>query len=415
MLELNIANARLSERIVSKTIPADRDYFIWDTELKGFGLKVTMTGRKVYIVQYRTGGRKTPTRRYTIGQHDSPWTPSTARMEAKKILHHVQSGRDPIVELKDKERMHEEMRFDLYSKKFFEFYARREWADGTIKNQESNLRRWVVPFFRTKPIPEISRRDISQMLDQLPPDSQALKRTVFMLMRGIFKWALDRGDIEQSPIAGMRTPPSVSSRNRVLTDHEILYMAALADDLGFVWGAFFRLLILTGQRRSEIAQLSWTELDRKGRIWILPSERTKNRREHRIPLCDLFVAELDAIAKGADWPKVGFVLTHGQGRPVSGFSKTKRRFEQILDNASEEPLPEWRPHDIRRTVATNLQRLGTRFEVTEAILNHVSITRAGVAGVYQLHDWADEKRLALEAWEAHLLCLLDEWNASGLQ
>jgi len=148
--------------------------------------------------------------------------------------------------------------------------------------------------------------------------------------------------------------------------------------------------------------MSWTELHRRERVWIIPAARAKNRAAHIVPLAPAVILELDALSTSAEWPNAGLVFTVTGKTPVSGISKAKARLDreiaQVASIAERPPIAHWRLHDLRRTVATGLQRLGIRFEVTESVLNHVSGARAGVAGVYQRHDWADEKREALEAW-----------------
>jgi integrase len=139
-----------------------------------------------------------------------------------------------------------------------------------------------------------------------------------------------------------------------------------------------------------------------------------------VPLNQAALATLDALAgvakgDGDDepvWPRSGFVFSHGAGKPISGFSKVKVRLDMMLAATPEPQVRPWRLHDLRRTVATNMQRLGVRFEVTEAILNHVSITQAGVASVYQRHDWVDEKRAALDAWGDKLLSMVENYGAA---
>ncbi|WP_082395646.1 site-specific integrase [Sphingopyxis macrogoltabida] len=229
----------------------------------------------------------------------------------------------------------------------------------------------------------------------------------------MFNWAVERGDLDNSPMQGMRVPAPPKSRDRVLSDNELLIIAAYADHAGPVWGPFFRLLILTGQRRTEVAGMRWEELDQDQHRWLLPPERVKNGRSHIVPLNRIAMGELAALAGTDQWPRSGFVFTHSGNAAVSGFSKAKRRLDGAIDRSQPGRVQAWRPHDLRRTVATNMQKLGVRFEVTEAILNHVSTTQAGVAGVYMRHDWADEKREALERWADWLAERVDEFEISS--
>ena len=184
------------------------------------------------------------------------------------------------------------------------------------------------------------------------------------------------------------------------------------------------LLTVTGQRRSEVAGLDWSELNRQERIWTLPEERCKNGLTHLVPLSTMAVEILDhlaavAVQKKPVWPSKGLVFTTTGRTPISGFSKAKQQLDAAMlrvakaqaAEAGENPetieIADWRIHDLRRTMATGFQKLGIRFEVTEATLNHVSgMSRAGVAGVYQQHDWKEEKREALEKWAQHCERLL---------
>jgi integrase len=211
---------------------------------------------------------------------------------------------------------------------------------------------------------------------------------------------------------------SVGKRERVLSDTEISQIWRAAGDAASPYGTIIRLLILTGQRRGEVAGMAWNEISEDLTTWMLPGERTKNGVAHSVPLsslaCDLLAASLPNEPKDAKRVRASgaLVLPGAVGTPFAGWSKAKRALDKaIIDNraktataagASSSPLIPWSVHDLRRTVATGLQRLGIRLEVTEAVLNHISGSRGGIAGVYQRHDWAAEKRAALDAWAAHV-------------
>jgi integrase len=410
---------KLTQKVVNAAVPQSGDYFLWDPELRGFGLKVTRGGRKVYVVQYRMGGRGFPTKRRTIGVEGSPWTPSTARSEAGRLLHMVGLGHDPALVDREAEREQLHGRFEQLTEHFLEAYGKLSWAPGTYSNRKSDIQRWVIPVLGKKSLSSISRRDITAVMDRIPSGRPALPRNVFVLMRTIFNWALGRGDLDKSPMLGMKAPRAAPERHHILADDELVVVAATAPKLGPVWGNMVHMLILTGQRLGEVANMEWSELDRAGRLWQIPRNRTKNSRDHVVPLNQAAVATLDALAglvSGSDvattWPRSGFVFSHVPGKPVSGFSKVKARLDRMVAATTEPQVRPWRLHDLRRTVATNMQRLGVRFEVTEAILNHVSITQAGVASVYQRHDWLDEKRAALDAWGGKLLSIVESYEAA---
>ena len=203
-----------------------------------------------------------------------------------------------------------------------------------------------------------------------------------------------------------------------MDEGEVVEIWNAASKVGWPFAPLFRLLLTTGQRREEVAGLRWEELDRSTLTWMLPGARSKNGRAHLVPLSQLARSILDGHAGSDDWPTEGLIFTTTGKTPVSGHSRAKRRLDAFIAEsrleAGLQPLKPWRVHDLRRTVATSFQKLGIRFEVTEAVLNHQSGARSGVAGIYQRHDWADEKRFALEKWGTHLTVLVQPDSKSNV-
>ena len=196
----------------------------------------------------------------------------------------------------------------------------------------------------------------------------------------------------------------------MLSDEEAAAIWRAAVEATHPFGAFVRLLMLTGQRREEVAGMTWAELSEDLATWTIPATRTKNGIPHLVPLSQparellgLRSNRPEGVRHTLQDPrtKLALVFPGERGTPFSGWSKAK----SALDIASG--VSGWWLHDLRRTLATGLQRLGVRLEVTEAVLNHLSGSRAGVVGIYQRHDWAEEKRSALDAWSAHLLALAE--------
>ena len=398
-----MASGKVAKRSVDAVKAGPSDAYLWDDELRGFGLKVTPAGKKVYLLQYRMGGRGAATRRVTIGTHGSPWTPATARNEAERLLVLVRQGRDPADEKKERRRIEVELAFEPYAAKFLADYGKKTWRPGTYGNAESNLRRFVTPVLKRKALPLIRRSDVSAIFDGLPAASPALPRNIFALVRKLFGWAVERGDIDRSPLEGFKGPPNVASRDRVLSDAELNLVWSGSGKLGDPFGTLVRVLLTTGQRREEAAAMDWRELSQSTGEWNIPAGRAKNGTAHTVPLNALALSILNERAGKDHWPKKGLIFSTTGKTPISGFSKAKARLDKLVAEANEdEAIDPWRLHDLRRTLATGLQRLGVRFEVTEAVLNHVSGSKSGVAGVYQRHDWKQEKRDALDAWAAHI-------------
>lgn len=155
---------------------------------------------------------------------------------------------------------------------------------------------------RGRALPTITGRDISVIFDSLPPEYTALPRNVFAVTRKLFVWAQQRGDIERSPCDGVKSPKAAPSRDRVLDDEELMLIAAFSGDLGKPFGPFLRMLIVTGQRRDEVAAITWDKVNRAKREWVIPAHRVKNGKAHIMPLNDIAVQGLDEMASGAKWP-----------------------------------------------------------------------------------------------------------------
>lgn len=426
-----MARANLTKRTVDAARPAARDVFLWDETLAGFGLKVTPKGRKSYVFQYRIAepGRaaRTAARRYTIGTHGK-LTPDQARSRAKELAALVERGIDPREQEREQRerkaqskraaaeqaRQEQELAFDHMAALWLSDY---ELVQGrrpsSIAMARLVVKNHLQPALGALPLPRIERSHLQALIDAIPPEQKAMRRSVFAYASVFFSWAMKRGDVPDNPLRTMQKPPPPNPRERVLTDTELARVWHAAEVLHNPFRAFFRLLILTGQRRSEVAGIAWDELDCNSATWSIPSHRAKNRTTHIVPLSPLAIAELDILAGGISWPETGLALTTTGRTPVSGISKARRRLDVAITNGTES-LPPWRIHDLRRTLATGLQRLGVRFEVTEAILNHVSGARSGVAGIYQRYSWQDEKRVALNAWARHLETIINPDGRSNV-
>lgn len=405
-----MATGKVNKRTVDALKPSAGVGFLWDDELKGFGAKITPAGALSYVYQYRMGGREAKTRRYSIGTHGSPWTPTTARTEAERLALLVAQGVDPADA--DKKRRHEavSLAFKSYAQTFHDSCK----GDGWRKLVERSLRLHVVPVLGTRALPTITRTDVVAVFDAMPEEQQAGRRNVFAILRRLFKWAIWRGDLMRSPMEGMETPPPVKARDRVLSNNELRRVWLAAPGCHRCFGPILRLLILTGQRREEVTGMAWEELDRAAAMWRIPGVRTKNGEPHTVPLSTLAIEIIDQLAKGDKWPRRGLVFTTSTGAAFTAHSKGKEKIDKLLAKDSGNDVPNWRLHDLRRTLATGFQVLGIRFEVTEAVLNHLSGARAGVAGVYQRHHWTDEKRIALQAWADHIVQLLTETDHTNV-
>ncbi len=433
-----MAQGNITKTAVDEMIACDRDSFLWDNSLKGFGLKVTPAGKKVYLFQYRVKGKIAPVR-VTLGEHGGfdtngdPMTPDRARRSAQVLSGQVAAGKDPVSDERAKksaddqakvERDAEAQRLlDLNSRLLVGTLADRFLAEYVAVKKPRSYR-FYEPLFRLHikpaigdiPMPELTGNHIDELIARIPAEQAVNRRNVFMAAARLWNWTAKRkrGSLPAaSPFATFDRPEPAKSRERVLNDDELVAIWNAAGAMPYPFAFFFRLLAVTGQRRDEVAGMGWNELNRKLGIWELDGGRVKNAKDHTVALAPLAVQLLDELAGGPDWPKSGLVLTTTGRTAISGFSGAKKRLDLLVDAIHPE-MPDWRVHDLRRTMATGYQKLDVRFEVTEAALNHVSGSRAGVAGIYGRHKWQPGKISAARLWAAHVQAILAGYREGQL-
>ncbi|MEW9919997.1 tyrosine-type recombinase/integrase [Marimonas sp. MJW-29] len=273
------------------------------------------------------------------------------------------------------------------------------------------LDRFVVEAWEPREIHSITKGDIIDLLDSIVDSGRkTTANRVRSYLSKFFNWCTERGIIDHSPMIGVRAPTKERARDRVLTDDEIRWFWASCERVGPPWEAPAKLMLLTGQRRSEVIDM--TEAEIAGDIWRLSAERTKNGRAHEVPLSGPSRDVLDGVLRicGAR----GYLHTTTGNKPVSGLSKARNHLARQMEEVAFEEvgesieIPHWTFHDLRRTAATGMARLGIPVRVTEAVLNHVSGTGGGIVAVYQRHDFADEKREALEKWAEFVTALVGD-------
>ncbi|MGE0776587.1 MAG: integrase arm-type DNA-binding domain-containing protein, partial [Sphingomonadaceae bacterium] len=193
-----MATGKISKRSIDALRPNASNQFLWDTDLKGFGAKITPAGAISYVLQFRMGGREASTRRYTIGAHGSPWTPTTARAEAERLLLLIGQGVDPVDADKQRRREAVDLAFANYAERF----ARSCKGDGWRRLVERAIRLYLTPVLGKKALPAINRTYVVSVFDNMPADQVANRRNVFAVLRRLFRWAVSRGDLDRSPMEG---------------------------------------------------------------------------------------------------------------------------------------------------------------------------------------------------------------------
>lgn len=426
---------KLTERKI-ETLPVEhgrKDRLVFDDAQRGLAVRVTASGGRTYLCQYTLHGHKW---RVPLGTC-SAVSLSKAREAAAVIMGDVAKDRNPAAERKDAaaaERARR-VRDRLTLRVLIDDWNGLHLAERRPSYAAEAVRALHYAFAAhlDDAAEDLDRAAVVRALDALTrrrkrklgarmekPKGAAMTGRTAAYGRAAFGWAVKRGAVHTNPFAALPVDKSIDKRERVLSDVEIAEIWRAAGEAALPYGAIIRLLVLTGQRRGEVAGMAWGEVSEDLATWTMPGDRTKNGAAHMVPLSaparDLLRALLPdhANKRGANG---GLLLPGAVGTPFAGWSKAKRALDRAIVDArakaaaatgtSPAPLIPWSVHDLRRTVATGLQRLGVRLEVTEAVLNHISGSRGGIAGVYQRHDWATEKRAALDAWAAHIRSVVD--------
>lgn len=403
----------LTDRVVAQAKPAAKRREIPDGIVAGLYLVVQPSGAKSWALRYRFAGRP---RKATLGPY--PTLPLLkARQSAREALDLLSKGGDPGVEKKVARRQAAEGR-DLFENVADLFLARHMKARRSYAEIKRLLDRDITPRWRGRRIQSIARRDVIELLDAMV--DRGIGRTAnitFSVLRKLFRWCVERDILDVTPLAGMHPPAPEVSRDRVLTDDEIRWFWKAAGDAGWPFGPLARLLLVTGQRLGEVGGMSDAEIDAEAALWSLPRHRVKNDRAHDVALSELAREILDSLPRLAGPRRLVFTTT-GE-TPVSGFSRAKRSLDKAMlalarkaerergGDPEKVEIGPWTLHDLRRTAATGMQRIGTAPHIIEAVLNHKTGKISGIAAIYSRHDYAEEKRAALDAWARALLAIVD--------
>lgn len=407
-----------------KAPPGDRtDYF--DASLPGFALRVAGStdrapaGRKTWTLFYRFGGAQ---RRLTLEPPYPALSLADARRKAGDALAMLAEGKDPGA-AKAKLKADSARAPDTVAN-VVEIFMRRhlegkKHAPRYIEETRRNFRNHVLPRWAERDINTISRRDVIELLDAVMdkgsvltgddgkrrrvPGGPIAANRVLAGVRTLFNFALRRGIIESTPVALVERPGAETTRARTLDATELREIWPRLVALGYPFGPFLQLVILTGQRREEVAGMRWTNIDLSAGTWTLAAEATKAGRSHVVPLSGLALQLLEVMprkmgpAGGALRPSA-YVFTTTGSASISGFSAVMKRLRGAGEDGAGS-LPPWTIHDLRRTVATEMGRLGISRFIIGKVLNHAD---RSVTGIYDRHAYVEEKRHAMEAWAQYL-------------
>lgn len=356
----------------------------------GLYLVVQTSGKKSWAVRYRLFGKP---KKLTLDGFPSL---GVARRLAQVALDSVAEGKDPAAEkIATRVASHSD-RFSDVAEEFLERHIKPKSRASYAYETERMLRKEVLPLWGKKRIQEITKQDVVTLLNEIVDRGGGVTANrVLSAVRKLFNWAQqERGIvIPHSPVAGLRKPLNEVSRDRTLTHGEIKRLWIACDKVGYPFGSLTQLLLLTAQRRNEVAGMVWAEVDLDKREWLIPGERTKNKELHTVPLSKPAAQLIKSLPRMSS--ERGYVFTTNGKTQVSGFSRGKADIDAAMKSTSR-----WTLHDLRRTAASGMAQLGMPLPVIEKVLNHSSGSFAGVVAVYQRHHFSNEKRHALEAWGA---------------
>jgi integrase len=362
---------------------------------RGFGVRVTASGARAFIINYRLRGRE---HRFTIGAWPD-WSALKAVREARILRQRVDRGEDP---LKDRAPIPTTKSVSSVIDDFMTRYVRNKERPLRSADQiQSAFDRLVKPRIGKIGVYELRRSHVAEMLDKVEDEAGPVQADrVRAYLRKALSWYAERDDEFNLNAAfvrvGQRANPKERARTRVLLDDEIRIIWPMLGEAG-TFGALLKTLLLTAQRRDEVANMSWKEIGTDG-IWTIPAERYKTKRPNFVPLSKEALAVIEAQPR---IEKCDYVFPSLVKTPFTGFGKSKARLDKaaldtqkrLKKGAEVEPLPNWTLHDLRRTAKTLMTRAGVRPDISERVLGHVI---AGVEGTYDRHSYADEKRDALE-------------------
>ncbi len=374
----------LTQRTVERSRPKDKEYVIYHKSITGFGLRIRPTGHKSYIIIYKNRSEKTV--KHTIG-NAATMTLDEAENKAKTAIINIREN-----------RTHQEDNYNLkkltLSKAFREYmidYARTHSINKWYKNIDTLFRKYVEPDIGAKLLHEIKKVEVYNCIQA--GGTPHVRRHIRAFLSSFYSWCVCLDYTERNLVKDIPKTERVKSRDRILSEEDLAIVWNNSYKISSPFGECIRLLILSGQGRSEVAELEWDEIDFQQKIWKLPEHRSKNKHSHTIPLSD---GMLEIISGLTNQSKYVFESSVNTGNPINSFSKIADKLRNISG------VDDWCIHDLRRTVASGMAKIGILPHVIEAVIGHRSGAIKGVAAVYNRYGYENEKRQALEQWGKYI-------------
>ena len=409
MAKASTIKRSLTDRYL-KSLKGSKDgkpYDIRDTEIRGLRVRVMPSGERTFVLLARYKHGCAPTRR-ALGGYPALGL-AEAREKAREWRLLISRGIDPAQEQARKRAAELRKQKTTFLAVAEDFIREKLTSERKRREVERDIRREFIPVWGARPITDITALDVRALIKRVRDEGKTYQaHNLLGHVRRLYNWAIGQHvyGIESSPCDRLKPREIIGEkkeRTRILNDAELRAAWRAADQIGYPYGPVFKLLMLTGQRKSEVAEARWSEFDLSKQIWTIPVERMKAGAAHVVPLSDNAMAILKPLPRfdGGDYL---FSVQFGK-RPVAAFSAAKLQFDAEMLKALREDEPKGKLsgfviHDIRRTVRTGLSAIPNISDlVRELVIGH---TKPGLHKVYDQYAYLDEKRFALDAWAARL-------------
>ena len=378
----------LTDNILRSAQAADARYDLYDAQVRGLGVRVGTSGSKSWFVMTRVDGRMT---RRTIGHY-----PQTGLKEARN------RGAEELVKMARGE-IEAPVKRQSFRETYTEWMQRDQGKNRTASQVSSAMELHVLPKLGPRRLGSIKKSDVLKIIDGIRDGGAEVQANrVLAFLRRFFNWCLERDYLSQNPTAGIAKPSKEVARDRVLSPDDICRVMNAARQMGYPFGPFVEILVLTGQRRDEVAGMRWDEVNKAENVWVQPASRAKNGKAHPDHISEAALAVLTSVPR-LDECDLIFPATRVRRKtedgirapalPISGFSTAKRRLDELSG------VTGWTLHDLRRSFATHCtERLGLSPVVVDKILNHQSGSVRGIMAVYQRGQYLEERRKAMGVW-----------------
>ncbi len=361
---------------------------IWDAAMPGFGLRVSKAGRKSWVLMYRVDGRK---RRLTLGTFPA-LSLAAARDAARLAQLDISRGNDPAAE-RAATRGDGRQSFAALAEEYLDRHARRH--KRSWRQDERLLRVEVLPVWGSRMVESITRQDVIRLVDAVADRGAPIQANrTLALVRKLFNWAVEKDFVDASPAVNVKPPAAEARRDRVLSDEEIGLLWRTWDGIDYPFGPWFKLLLATGQKREAVAAMRWSDITPKDGVWTIPADRTRSGRPHPVPLSTLVAEILMSVPRGSN--ALVFPSRDEPGQPVSGHARARRIA------IARSGVSDWRLHDLRRTAAHAMGRLGIPTALVSDLLDLTPPTLMGMPTPATSSGDLEARRAAMESWASSL-------------